>query len=323
MDSIATIKPPTHHFMWQKRAISITTEKLTSFGSFYGSPFRKGAVFMTQDRVNTLPPEYINTIKQGNCIELMSEMPDECVDLVITDPPFAIDFKASRQNYNRNGNRVLQGYNEIESSDYLTFTLDWLSAATRVLKDSGSMYIFSGWNHLKDLLIAIDHCKLTTVNHLIWKYQFGVVTTRKFVTSHYHCLFVCKNDKKRKFYPYRRYDKHTKTEDGGSAHYRDKEDVWEIKREYWPGAVKTPTKLPSELIVKILDYSSEKEDVVFDPFLGSGQVAVVSKIKERHYIGFEIVPEYYELARKRLESDRYLVYTTEDESASDLFATLT
>ena len=56
---------------------------------------------MTQDRVNTLPPEYINTIKQGNCIELMSEMPDKCVDLVITDPPFAIDFKASRQNYNR------------------------------------------------------------------------------------------------------------------------------------------------------------------------------------------------------------------------------
>ena len=67
---------------------------------------------MAQYMVDSL----INTIKQGNCIELMSEMPDECVDLVITDPPFAIDFKASRQNYNRNGNRVLQGYNEIESS---------------------------------------------------------------------------------------------------------------------------------------------------------------------------------------------------------------
>jgi len=114
----------------------------------------------------------------------MSEMPEECVDLVITDPPFAIDFKATRHNYNRKENRVLQGYNEIEGSDYLAFTLDWLSAATRVLKDSGSMYIFSGWNHLKDLLIAIDECQLTTVNHLIWKYQFGVVTKRKYVTSH-------------------------------------------------------------------------------------------------------------------------------------------
>ena len=133
--------------------------------------------------------EYTDTIKQGDCIELMAEMPDECVDLIITDPPFAIDFKATRHNYNRKGSRVLEGYNEIEGSDYLTFTLDWLSAATRVLKDSGSMYIFSGWNYLKDLLIAIDECQLTTVNHLIWKYQFGVVTKRKYVTSHYHCLF--------------------------------------------------------------------------------------------------------------------------------------
>ena len=63
--------------------------------------------------------EYINTIKQGDCIDLMSEMPPACVDLVITDPPFAIDFKATRHNYNRTGDRVLQGYNEIEGSDYL------------------------------------------------------------------------------------------------------------------------------------------------------------------------------------------------------------
>ena len=276
---------------------------------------------MTQDMANTHCSEHIDTIRQGDCIKLMSEMGGECADLIITDPPFAIDFKATRHNYNRTGDRVLQGYNEIEANDYLTFTLEWLSAATRVLKDSGSMYIFSGWNHLKELLIAIDECSLTTVNHLIWKYQFGVVTKRKFVTSHYHCLFVCKNDKKRKFYPYCRYDQHAKTEDGGSAHYRDKEDVWEIKREYWKGMVKTPTKLPAELIEKILDYSSQKGDVVLDPFLGSGQVAVVSKMKERHYIGFEIVREYYEFARERLESGRYLIQTTKEEPVWDLFTT--
>ena len=276
---------------------------------------------MTQDMANTHCSEHIDTIRQGDCIKLMSEMGSECADLIITDPPFAIDFKATRHNYNRTGDRVLQGYNEIEANDYLTFTLEWLSSATRVLKDSGSMYIFSGWNHLKELLIAIDECNLTTVNHLIWKYQFGVVTKRKFVTSHYHCLFVCKNDKKRKFYPYCRYDKDAKTEDGGSAHYRDKEDVWEIKREYWRGMVKTPTKLPAELIEKILDYSSQKGDVVLDPFLGSGQVAVVSKMKERHYIGFEIVREYYEFARERLESGRYLIQTTKDEPVWDLFTT--
>ncbi len=97
----------------------------------------------------------------------------------------------------------------------------------------------------------------------------------------------------------------------GSEIYRfNSSDVWEIKREYWQGAIKTPTKLPTELIEKILDYSSEEGDVVLDPFLGSGQVTVVSKMKERHYIGFEIVPAYYEFAIDRLESGKYLIQKT-------------
>ena len=256
--------------------------------------------------------QLVDTIKHGDCINLMQEMPDECADLIITDPPFAIDFKANRQNYNRKQGRVLAGYKEIQGSDYQSFTSDWLLQATRVLKDSGSMYIFSGWNHLKDLLIAIDECNLVVVNHLIWKYQFGVTTKRKYVTSHYHCLFVCKDDRKRYFQPYCRFDKDERTLNGGSAHYKDKEDVWEIKREYWQGDIKTPTKLPAEIVKKILDYSSKEGDLVFDPFLGSGQVAVVSKMNNRHYIGFEIVREYYEFALERLNSGNYRLNATEE-----------
>ena len=250
---------------------------------------------------------HTDSIKQGDCIELMEDMPPQCVDLVITDPPFAIDFKAKRTNYNRAENRVLEGYNEIQAQDYQEFTIAWLSEATRVLKDSGSMYIFSGWNHLKEILIAIDVCSLTTVNHIVWKYQFGVATRRKYVTSHYHCLYVCKDDRKRRFHPYSRFAKGEKTVNGGSAHYRDKEDVWNIKREYWQGDKKTPTKLPAEIIRKILAYSSEPGDVVLDPFLGSGQVAVVSKMEGRRYIGFEIVPEYYEFALERINSGNYRI----------------
>ena len=53
---------------------------------------------------------------------------------------------------------------------------------------------------------------------------------------------------------------------------------------------------------------------------GSGQVAVVSKMKERHYIGFEIVPAYYEFALDRLESGKYLIQKTEEEPVWDLFS---
>lgn len=195
---------------------------------------------------------------------------------MITDPPFGIEFQAKRANYNRKGNRVLEGYTEVKGADYLEFSA-WLTQVRRVLKPEGSLYIFSGWNYLKDLLIALDEQNFTLVNHLVWKYQFGLVTTRKYVTSHYHILFVAVDDKKHRFYPYARFDKDQRHEDGGSAHYKDKEDVWTIPREYWTGDVKTPTKLPAEIIRKILAYSSLPGDVVLDPFLGSGQVAVVSR----------------------------------------------
>jgi len=235
----------------------------------------------------------------------MQEIPKNKFDLVITDPPFAINFKATKANYNRTASRVIQGYNEILPENYYDFSFNWMSEVFRILKESGSMYVFSGWNNLKDILSALDDVGFTTVNHIIWKYQFGVVTKKKYVTSHYHCLYVCKNDKKKKFYPFSRFKKDSKTDNGRSLHYKDKEDVWEIKREYWTGKEKTPTKLPADLIKKILLYSSRKNDLVFDPFLGSGQVAVVSKMLGREYYGFEIVKEYYNFAKKRLEKNVY------------------
>ncbi len=247
----------------------------------------------------------MNKIYNKDCVIGMKTIPDETIDLVVTDPPFAINFKAKKANYNRTASRVLSGYNEINVEDYYKFTNNWMRQVKRVLKKSGSMYVFSGWNNLKDILTALDVNGFTTINHIIWKYQFGVVTAKKFVTSHYHCLFVCKNDKMRKFFPYSRFKKNAKTSDGKSLHYQDKEDVWIIKREYWTGDDKTPTKLPAEIIKKILQYSSEKNDLILDPFLGSGQVAVISKMLGRKYLGFEIIKSYYDFAYKRLEKNVY------------------
>ena len=249
-----------------------------------------------------------NRIYNEDCIAGMARhLPDRCIDLVITDPPFGIDFQAAKANYNRKEQHVLKGYNEIPGGDYLIFTRDWLTQVKRVLKPDGSLYIFSGWNYLKEILIVLDELQMPLVNHLIWKYQFGLVTTRKYVTSHYHVLFAGIDEKKRRFYPYARFEKDDKHPEGGSAHYKDKEDVWTIPREYWNGDVKTPTKLPAEIIRKILAYSSLPGDVVLDPFLGSGQTAVVSHLEGRQYVGFEIVPEYYGFAKERLESGKYRI----------------
>lgn len=252
-----------------------------------------------------------NRIYLMDCREGMRAMPAGCVDLIVTDPPFAIDFRARRANYNRTQERVLEGYNEIPAEEYYDFTLSWMSEAYRVLKDSGSMYVFSGWNNLRDVLNALHEVGFITVNHIIWKYQFGVYTKRRFVTSHYHCLYVCKNDRLRRFYPDCRYP-NLRTEEG-NPRYQDMEDVWVIPREYWNGDIKTPTKLPQELVRKILQYSSLEGDLVLDPFLGSGQVVVVAKEMGRQYIGFEVVPECYEFAWRRLQEGTYRIKPEPDK----------
>jgi len=267
---------------------------------------------------NTKATLEFDHIYNMDCIQGMGLLPEGHVDLIITDPPFAIDFKAHRSNYNRTQSRVLTGYNEIPAPDYLEFTRSWMAKAFRVLSDAGSAFVFSGWNNLKDILIASDEVGFTTVNHIIWKYQFGVVCKRRFVTSHYHCLFICKDDSKRKFFNNVRFGADDRAHNGGSLRYRDMEDVWVIRREYWRGDKKTPTKLPAQLIEKILLYTSEEGDIVLDPFLGSGQVAVVSKLNNRHYIGFEIVQDYYRFASERLEKGLYRLPSDEKPVESEL-----
>ena len=138
----------------------------------------------------------IDEIRYRDCISGMKSLPENSVDFVVADPPFGIDFSMKENLYNRNSDFVPDGYTEVSHTDYSEFTSSWIKELPRIMKESASAYIFSGWTHLKEVLEAIDNSDLTLINHIIWKYQFGVFTKRKFVTSHYHVLFCVKNSKK-------------------------------------------------------------------------------------------------------------------------------
>ena len=222
----------------------------------------------------------LNTIYYEDCIaNIPKRIDDDCIDLIIADPPFGIRFDGKGSQYNRKSEFVVSGYSEIKQANYHEFSKAWIKAIFPILKETGSAYIFSGWTNLKDILIAIDDAGFTTQNHLIWKYQFGVFTKRKYVTSHYHILFLVKNPKK---YYFNKID-----------HYP--EDVWEIKREYLPGEKKNSTKLPDKLVEKLLLYSSQENDIVLDPFMGNGTTAVACIKHKRNYLGFEINPNAKEI----------------------------
>lgn len=229
----------------------------------------------------TLSP---GSIYLGDALELLPRVPAGSVDLIVTDPPFAIEFKAQRMNYNRTGSNVIEGYREIPGEDYAGFTRAWMEEAFRALSPHGSLYVFSGWNRLIDVLQGLEEAGFCTVNHIIWKYQFGVFTRKKYVTSHYHILFAVKDPKNYTFHK--------------AEHYP--EDVWTINREYWKGRKKTPTKLPLELVRKILRFSSSPGDLILDPFMGSGTVPVVAHEMGRRFMGFEVVEGYFRFAQGRL-----------------------
>lgn len=239
----------------------------------------------------------IDVVKFEDAITGMHALSEACIDLIIADPPFGIDFDGKGSQYNRASDLVVEGYHEIEG-DYATFSEKWIAELPRILKSTGSAYIFSGWSNLKDILNAIDHHHLTLINHIIWKYQFGVFTRQKFVSSHYHVLFVVKDPKKYFFNKIENYPL----------------DIWDIPRTYMPGQKKNGTKLPEDVVIRALNFSSRPGDLILDPFMGNGTTAVCAKMTYRHFLGFEKNPKMQAIISENVQSvavgEKYQPYHT-------------
>ena len=237
-----------------------------------------------------------------DCIEgAKKHIKSDSVDLMICDPPYGIEGDKLDRHYNRKESFVLDGYVEVLEKNYPDFSKKWISEAERILKPGGSLYIVSGYTNLIHILNALNSSALEEVNHLIWKYNFGVYTKRKFVSSHYHILFYVKKGKKHTFNTFSRFSDSEKSTKGGSLNYKDREDVWIINKEYKPGAIKNKNELPVELLTKIIQYSSNEGDLVCDFFLGSFSTAKVAIGLNRKAIGFEISKNAYEYQMEQIK----------------------
>jgi len=216
-------------------------------------------------------------------VGMQNHVESESIDVIVADPPFGINFDefGKSPTYERNSDFVIDGYVDIKPENYESFTTAWITQVKRCLKDSGSGYIFSGWSQIATMIGCLNAAKLTIVNHIIWRYQFGVFTKRKYATSHYHILFVVKDERKYKFY------KHDENE------YI--EDVWVFQRPYVKDQERYATKLPPSLVRKCLQHSSVVGDTILDPFLGSGTTMKVAKEMNRNCVGFEVNPNCIEL----------------------------
>ena len=222
-----------------------------------------------------LPPTEPFTFWNEDCVTgARARLPDGCVDLVLTDPPYGIEGDTLDKHYHRKEGNVVPGYVDVPAADYARFSLDWISEAVRVTRPNGTIHIISGWTRLGAVLNAIEQINaraggkgaVETVNHVIWQYNFGVFTTRKFVSSHYHILMLRKlkrrgetgeavfNYGSRERLPLLLADP-ARAETLTKILYADLQDVWRIKRQYRPGEPKNRNRLPDALVDKLLAYS--------------------------------------------------------------------
>ncbi|MDQ2664250.1 MAG: site-specific DNA-methyltransferase [Candidatus Eremiobacteraeota bacterium] len=221
-------------------------------------------------------------------IEAARVLPGGSVDLILTDPPYGIEGDLLHRHYNRDERFVTPGYVEVPQDRYNGFSREWIAQAERVLRPGGQLYVVSGYSNLYDVLDALRGTSLHEINHIIWKYNFGVFTRAKYVSSHYHILYYAKPGGVRTFNAESRFTLEQNTAGGGSANYRDREDVWIINREYKPGREKNKNELPRALLTKIVQYSSNPGDHVVDFFAGSGSTGVAALELGRRFTGFEL-----------------------------------
>lgn len=229
------------------------------------------------------------TFYNEDCIKgCRRRVPPNSVDLIITDPPYGIGGDRLHKHYNRREEFVLDGYVEVPSKHYAEFSRRWITEAERVLRPGGSLYVVSGYTNLRHILNALAETSLVEVNHLIWRYNFGVYTRSKYISSHYHVLYYVKPGGPVTFNAFCRFGEAERTDGERSLNYQDREDVWIINREYKPGRTKNKNQLPMELLTRIIQYSSNPGDLVADLFLGSFSTAKAAIGLGRRALGFEL-----------------------------------
>ena len=247
----------------------------------------------------------INKTILGDTFELLKQMPDSFVDLLIVDPPYNLS-----KNYH--GNK----FSKTSSEEYKNYTLSWLNECKRIMKNDATIYVCCDWE--SSLIIGEIMFELFNVqNRITWQREKGRGALHNWKNGMEDIWYATKSDKytfnvekvktrRKVIAPYKVDNKPKDWEETENGRYRDTypSNFWDdITIPYWSMSENTehPTQKPEKLIAKLILASSNENDIVFDPFLGSGTTSVVAKKLNRKYIGIEQNPLYCGWAEYRLE----------------------
>jgi adenine-specific DNA-methyltransferase len=250
----------------------------------------------------------MNKIYNIDCLDGFKQLDDESIQLIITSPPYNIGKPYEKK---------------LDIYDYILQQESIISECKRVLKHEGSIcwqvgyYVDNGAVYPLDCLLFNAFMKnfLIPRNRIIWTFGHGLHAKYRFSGRHEVILWFTKSNdyvfnlddiRVPQKYPNK---KHYKGPNKGKLSCNPKgknpEDVWNITNVKANHREKTahPCQFPEALVERLVLSLSNENDIVLDPFMGSGTTAKVAKDNNRQYLGFEIIPEYIDIINERLRGE--------------------
>lgn len=241
----------------------------------------------------------------GDTFKVLKYLPEKSVDLLIVDPPYNLDKDFHGKKFKKTADGMYEEYTE-----------SWILAVLPLLKDTASIYVCCDW--LSSYVIAMILKKHFIIkNRITWQREKGrgALSNWKngmediwFATMSKKYTFNIEDVKIRRkvIAPYRVNGTPKDWEETDEGNFRNTypSNFWDdISIPYWsmPENTAHPTQKPEKLLAKLILASSNKGDVILDPFSGSGSTSVTAKKLGRHYIGIEQDPTYCVWTEKRLE----------------------
>ena len=255
----------------------------------------------------------LNHIYLGDCVQIMEKDIDVgSIDLVYADPPYNLSGKDLNLVNNKTGGpfyKMNEKWDTFKYEDYLMFTENWISKTHDVLKPNSRLYVSCTYHNIGEVVVIAKNLGFKLNNIITWYKTNAMpsITRRTFTHStEYVCWFVKGSGWKFNYEKIKEFNPH-KTKDGEPKQMRDFLDFIEMPIVQGDERIKSPngralhpTQKPEKLLELIILASSDENDVVLDPFFGTGTTGVVASQLKRNWIGIEKNEIYLEIAYKRI-----------------------
>ena len=213
------------------------------------------------------------TLIQGDCLEKMKEIPDGSVDMILTDPPYGMDFQSNR--------RVVKSkFEKIKNDSELSWLGDFIQESYRVMRDNSAFYCFCSWHKIDAFKKEIEK-NFKIKNLIVWvKNNHGSGDLKAaYAPKHEFVIYAHK----------------------GRSLFRKKRipDVMEYPKIH-SSKLTHPTEKNIDMLKVFIENNSDNANVILDPFMGSGSTGVAAKNLNRNFIGIELDENYFKIAKRRI-----------------------